>query len=298
METTEPEPRMKTPSTLRRRILRGVVIYGVVPYMSIVLIFTVLQRQLMYRPATAKSLSVSELKLDTNDFRDVQLQTRDNETLRGWLLAAKQPEGDETKTPDRQLVIYFPGNSLNRSERIQDLREVADCGCDVLIFDYRGYGDSTGHPSELALMRDAKQIWNFARDELHYPENQITIFGESLGGAVALSLWSESSFIYPNPKAVILSSTFASMSRTVYEHYPWFPFQYLLFDRWPSVDHIKNVKAPITILHGTEDDFVSLAQARTLSKASNNTTLVEIAGSRHNDIPTTQLKALLRSESR
>ena len=174
---------------------------------------------------------------------------------------------DELKTMERGLVIYFPGNSLNRSERIQDLREVADFGYDVLVFDYRGYGDSTGNPSESALTKDAKQIWKFARDELQYPENQITLFGESLGGAVALSLWSDSSESNLQPRTVILSSTFASMSRTVHEHYPWFPFHYLVLDRWPSVDCIKNVKVPITIFHGTEDDFVSLAQARTLAKA-------------------------------
>ncbi len=213
------------------------------------------------------------------------------------MVAEWTTSNSKNRIRDRQLVIYFPGNSLNRHERIQDLEEIATCGHDVLIFDYRGFGDSTGHPFEFALMNDAKQIWKFARDELHYAENQITIFGESLGGAVALSLWSESSFIDPKPKAVILSSTFASMPLTVHEHYPWFPFHYLLLDRWPSVDRIRQVKSPITILHGTEDDFVSLAQARTLSNASPNANLVEIPGSGHNDIPMMQLRTLLRDDS-
>jgi pimeloyl-ACP methyl ester carboxylesterase len=114
---------------------------------------------------------------------------------------------------------------------------------------------------------------------------------------VTLSLWSDSSESNPQPRTVILSSTFASMSRTVHEHYPWFPFHYLVLDRWPSVDCIKNVKVPITIFHGTEDDFVSLSQARTLAKASPNATLIEIAGSGHNDIPMMQLKTLLRNEA-
>ena len=250
---------MTKQSTWQRRVLRGAFIYSVVPYVSVVLIFVTLQRRLMYRPTPSENLSVAELKLDPNNFRDVQLQTSDNETLRGWLLTGKRLDGDEPKAMERRLVIYFPGNSLNRSERMQDLQEIADCGYDVLIFDYRGYGDSTGNPSESVLTKDAKQIWDYAQNELQYLETQITLFGESLGGAVALSLWSDSSESNPQPKTVILSSTFASMSRTVHEHYQWFPFHYLVLDRWPSVDRIKNVKVPITIFHGTEDDFVSLA---------------------------------------
>lgn len=217
-------------STWQRRILRGVFIYVVVPYFSVVLIFATFQRRLMYRPTPSANLSVTELKLDANNFRDVQLQTSDNETLRGWLLTGQRSKSEEPESIDRQLVIYFPGNSLNRYERIQDLREVATCGHDVLIFDYRGYGDSTGHPSESALTKDARQIWSFARDELHYAENQVTIFGESLGGAVALSLWDDPLEGHPKHKAVILSSTFASMPLTVHEHYPWFPFHYLVLD--------------------------------------------------------------------
>lgn len=288
---------MTKPSTWQRRILRGVFIYVVVPYFSVVLIFATFQRRLMYRPTPSGNLSVTELKLDADNFRDVQLQTSDNQILRGWLLTGQRPCSEEPESTDRQLVIYFPGNSLNRHERIQDLREIATCGPDVLIFDYRGYGDSTGHPSEFDLTNDAQQIREFAREELQYPENQITIFGESLGGAVALSLWSESSFIEPKPKAVILSSTFASMPLTVHEHYPWFPFHYLLLDRWPSLERIRHVKSPITIFHGTDDDFVSLAQARTLSSASPNANLIEIPGSGHNDIPMMQLRTLLLGDS-
>ena len=287
---------MTKPSTWQRRILRGVFIYVVVPYFAVVLIFATFQRQLMYRPTPSANLSVVELKLDVNNFRDVQLQTSDNQILRGWLLTGQRSKSEPEST-DRHLVIYFPGNSLNRHERIQDLREVATCGHDVLIFDYRGYGDSTGHPSESALAKDAKQIWDFARDELHYTENQITIFGESLGGAVAISLWDDPREGHPKPKSVILSSTFASMPLTVHEHYPWFPFHYLVLDRWPSLDRISRVKTPITIFHGTDDDFVSIAQARSLSKACSNATLVEIPGSGHNDIPVIQLKTLLKNNA-
>ena len=57
------------------------------------------------------------------------------------------------------MVVYFPGNSINRYERLADLKEVAACGIDVLIFDYRGFGDSTGSPTEDGMTADARLIW-------------------------------------------------------------------------------------------------------------------------------------------
>ncbi len=277
----------------QRRILRSVAVFGLLPYLSVTAIFTLAQRQLMYRPAVASNLSVTELKLDAQLFTDVRLETADGETLNGWLLKTSTTEGST-----RKLVIYFPGNSMNRFERISDLREVASYGYDVLIFDYRGFGDSSGSPSEFKLCEDAKSIWRYAISKLKYPEDDIVVFGESLGGAVALSLWTDGQVIddhasSPHPRALILSSTFASMPRTVKCNYPWFPFQYLVLDRWPSVDRISRVACPITILHGIEDDMVPVSEARALAAASSHANFVEIPGAGHNDLPLHRLQMLL-----
>lgn len=287
----------QTAKSWQRRFLRSVAIYALLPYLSVTVIFTLAQRRLMYRPLVASSLTVNQLKLDAQHFGDVQIKTADDEILNGWVLKSPTNEISGGK-----LVIYFPGNSMNRYERIYDLQEVASYGYDVLIFDYRGFGDSTGSPTEFNISSDAKLIWQYATGELKYSEKDIVVFGESLGGAVTLSLWSEDTQLnghesFPHPAALILSSTFASMPRTVKFNYPWFPFQYLVFDRWPSIDRIPRVACPITILHGTDDDMIPISEARALAAASTHATFIEIPGAGHNDVPMRQLQTQLQKHS-
>lgn len=286
--TTSQEPR-----TTRQRVRRVFVLYVVVPYFAVTILFAILQRRLLYRPTVADSLTISHAGLDPEVGRDVQLTTADGNTLRGWLLNGnKGHRRNEGKPP---LVLYFPGNSLNRLERLDDLREVASRGFDVLIFDYRGYGDSTGSPGESALSDDAMLVWNFAHDALGYAEDRTVVFGESLGGAVALSMWSKTNAKPPEPAAVILNSTFASMPQTVQWHYPCFPFQFLLLDRWPSIERIGRVQAQLIVFHGTDDTMIPVAHGRNLAQSSLHARFIEIHGGTHNDIPTAQLRNELDS---
>ena len=283
----------KEPGRWWRRARRAVLLYVVVPYLAVVVIFAVFQRRLMYRPTVADNLRIAAIDRDGGSGTDVELKTADGSTLRGWLLYGGNR--DSEGGGEAPLLIYFPGNSLNRQERINDLREVAARGFDVLIFDYRGFGDSTGSPTEATLSADALLIWNYARDELGYDERRIVVFGESIGGAVALSLWSDENANPPQPAALILSSTFASMPQTVAWHYPWFPFQYLLLDRWPSIERIARVDVPVIVFHGTDDEFVPVAHGRALAEASERARFVEIPGGTHNEIPMMRLREELKA---
>lgn len=243
----------------------------------------------MYRPKVTESLRAAAVGLDPELVRDVQLQTLDGHILNGWLLKQARPDSEHMNP----LVIYFSGNSLNRHERMDDLREVAACGFDVLIFDYRGYGDSSGSPSEGKLTSDAQLVWEYACKYLNYDANGIVVFGESLGGAVALSLWSTGIANPPQPAALILNSTFVSMPRTVAWHYPMFPFRFLLLDRWPSIDRIARVIAPVIVFHGTADDMVPVAHGRELAQASADARFIEFPGAGHNEIPMRRLRTEL-----
>lgn len=272
-----------------KRIRRAIVLYLLVPYLAVVVIFVVLQRKLIYRPTVADDLRVTTVGLEAEAVRDVQIQTPNGGKLNGWLM--QQVGGKDTV--ERPLVLYFSGNSLNRHERVNDLREVVRCGFDVLIFDYRGYGDSSGSPSEQHLTSDAMRIWNYACQDLDYKPGRIVIFGESLGGAVALSLWSSENTNPPQPGALILNATFVSMPRTVAWLYPLFPFQYLLLDRWPSIERITRVTAPIVVFHGTEDDMVPVSHGRELAEAAADSRFIKIPGAGHNEIPLLRLCAEL-----
>jgi len=290
MSAQKPEnPREKaspsqTPKSGRfQRIRRVVLLFLVVPYVAVTLLMTGFQRKLIYHPARAKDLSVSAVGLDAETVRDVKLKTADGETLKGWLWEGEAVNDSDGANP---LVVYFPGNALHRRYRINDIKEFARAGFDVLLFDYRGYGDSTGSPSEEKLTADAWRIWEFATEELGYDPGAVILFGESLGGAVALSLWSKGN---PQPAAVLLNSTFASLPGTVAWHYPAFPFQFLLWDRWPSKERIGRVSAPVLIFHGTRDEIVPLSQGRELARHGSSAEFIEISGGTHNSIPMPRL---------
>ncbi|MGY8769269.1 MAG: alpha/beta hydrolase [Pirellulales bacterium] len=279
----------KLPRTWWQFVRRMIFLYMIVPYLSLTLLCFVFQRKMMYAPTVAENLQVAMLGLDAETTRDVQIQTPDGETLNGWLLSPREAD-PKVESP---LVIYFPGNASNRHGRIFDLREVTAAGFDLLIFDYRGYGDSTGKTTEKNLTADARLVWSYAQDELNYAEDQIVVFGESLGGAVTLSLWADDNPSSPAPAAVILNSTFASMPRNAAHHYPIFPFQYLVLDRWPSIDRIENVPSPITSYHGTLDRIVPVAHGKSLAQAGNHVEFIELPDCGHNNIPIHHLQTKL-----
>jgi len=247
----------------------------------------------MYQPTVAGNPPIVEMGLDDGLGQDVELTTDCGSRLRGWLLKSRSavPQ-DDTAAP---LVLYFPGNAGNRSGRINDLREFTVCGFDVLIFDYRGYGDSTGSPSEAALSADALLVWQYARDTLNYEEDRIVLFGESLGGGVVLSMWSESNVNPPQPGCLILNSTFASMTQTVSWQYPMFPFRYLLLDHWPSIERIRRVRSPIVVFHGTDDEMIPIEHARALAAESQHARFIEVPDGSHNEIPMMKLREELKA---
>ncbi|MGD9854860.1 MAG: alpha/beta hydrolase, partial [Planctomycetaceae bacterium] len=279
---------------------RSLLIYAVVPYLAVVAIFTLFQRRLIYQPTRQASLRAADFGLAPTAARDVQMTAEDGLTLHGWLLFADQPAHnprapDDVRTSE-QLVIYFPGNAGHRGYRTSDFLEFTRQGLDVLIFDYRGYGENPGAPSEPAMQADARAACRFAREELGADPSRIVLFGESMGGAVAIALAAEMCEQGTPPSALITNATFASLAETVKWHYPWFPFQFVLRDRWPSVQRIPHVTCPVLMFHGARDDIVPFSQGRELfaavpsaSTSGRPKQFVELPANGHNDIPVSLL---------
>ena len=277
--------------TWTRFLIRLVLIYAIVPYMAVVVLAILVQRSLIYRPTKVKSLSAEEF-VDLNA-DDIQIPVDDNLKLNGWHFPADQTSQLEQKF----LVIYFPGNGGCRKDRQSDCREFAELGCDVILFDYRGYGDNRGSPSEDALSGDARRIWKFATETLKTPADRIVLFGESMGGAMATRLAEEQSRAATPPAALILNSTFASLGETVAWHYPAFPFQYFLWDRYPSVERIQHVTCPILQYHGTADEIVAFEHGQRLFRAAPAKSaqgipaeFISIPGGMHNFISISDLR--------
>ena len=177
--------------------------------------------------------------------KELLLKSDDGATLHGLWIKAEKPKG---------LIIYFHGNtgSLKRWGKVAT--QLTDYDYDVLAPDYRGYGKSTGKPSEKVLIQDAELFYNAALE--HYTEDQIVIYGRSLGSAVAVQLAAKT-----NPKLLILETPFNSLLDVARSQVPIFPYKLMLKHHFRSDLFIEQVKSPIVFMHGTRDSQVRYKSA-------------------------------------
>ncbi|MBN1911359.1 MAG: alpha/beta hydrolase [Pirellulales bacterium] len=282
---------------------RALVLYVLVPYLVVTLGFAVFQRKLLYRPTVvAEKMGPKASLLPAGRVQALEVTTHDGLTLNGWLVRAeefgpgrkavpKEATPAEVLKAGRPVVLYFSGNSGNRADHASDCRDFTTMEADVVLFDYRGFGDNPGSPSEGALAADAHAIWDLLTKEYGVPPERIVLFGESLGGGVATRLASELCKDGTPPAGLVLASTFSSMTDAVAWHYPYFPVRLFLLDRYPSKDRITEVTCPIVCMHGTSDDMVPIELGRKLFEAAPERSssgvqkrFVEASGSGHNGL--------------
>ena len=268
-----------------------------VPTLGTLLMFVTFQRSLIYHPFAVKSLPAQHAGLGTGRTLDVTTRTEDGFDLRGWLILAKghlamtDKESDAQLAEGRPVVLYFGGNAANRSYRKLEMEVLADVGADVLIFDYRGYGDSPGKPTEEGLARDARAVWRFATESKKIEPRRIVLFGESLGGGVAVRLAEELSQRKTPPAGLILRSTFSSLTDAAAHHFSWLPVRWMLIDRFPSDQRIREVTCPLLQFHGRRDTIVPFRLGQKLFAAAPDKSasgiakrLVELTIADHNDV--------------
>jgi uncharacterized protein len=185
---------------------------------------------------------------------DLTIPTEDGERLHGWWIPARAPSLGH--------VLLCHGNAGNLGDRVAHVELLSAEGFDVLAFDYRGYGRSTGRPSEPGLRLDARaaRAALLARDGVD--ATRVLYLGESLGGAVALALALE----LP-PAGVILQSAFTSIRDMARLHYPLIPRAFVP-DAYPSLRLIRRLRAPLLVLHGARDEIVPLMHGEALLEAA------------------------------
>lgn len=261
---TVPPP---TRRTWKRRLLRlGVfllVLYGV-----LLVIFKSLENRLVYFPTTADE---AWLPPPSERVQDVQMTTQAGEGIHGWWLPTDDP------TPTGAILICHGngGNLSHRGRMMADLTKAT--GLPVLIFDYPGYGKSTGKPSEggcydagLAAVR-----WLFDRG---IPAANVVLLGESLGGGVATEL----ATTLP-PRALVLVKTFTSLPAAARWHYPFLPAHTLMSNRFDTLSKLPKLTCPVFIAHGTADRVVPFAHAEQLFAAANEPKrFLRLEGQDHN----------------
>jgi len=291
-QSTTGSPKSAWPRNVRRLLLLAVS-----TYLAIVAMLALLQRTLIYLPARQARIEPQDAGLSPGRVHTITLKSDDGLELRGWHLlppgqsAMERKQGDAQLALGRPVVMYFSGNAGNRAWRIEEFEVFAQLDCDVFVFDYRGYGDNPGSPSEQRLAADATAAWRYATQTRRIEPRRLILCGESLGGGVAVRLAAEQCAAGTPPGGLVLRATFSSLTDVAAYHYPWLPVRWLLVDPYPSVEWIPQVTCPILHLHGRRDSIIPIELGRKLFDAAPPRSadgqcklFVELPSADHNDI--------------
>ncbi len=205
-------------------------------------------------------------------FEDLELTTEDGERLHGWWVPA-------TGGPRLGHVLLLHGNAGNVGDRAPHAELLARAGFDVLAFDYRGYGRSSGRPGEQGTYRDARAALAALLHRDGVDPARVIFLGESLGGAIALEL-----AVWSPPAGLILQSTFTSIRDMARIHYPYIP-RPAVPDAYPSLRLIAGLRAPLLFLHGDRDEVIPLMYGEALFEAAPEPKTMHVfRGVAHNDV--------------
>ena len=188
-------------------------------------------------------------------YSDLQFETDDGERLFGWWITTEH-------TPPSGHILVCHGNGGNISDRLIDADLLSLAGFNLLLFDYRGYGRSSGRPNEEGTYRDALAAKDVLLARPECDPARVIYLGESLGGAIALALALEAP-----PRGLVLQSTFTSLRAVAHHHYPVIP-SVVVPDAYPSIRRIAKLQAPLLSLHGDRDEVVPLSEGRALYEAA------------------------------
>lgn len=233
-------------------------------YVLTIVGLTTFQRRLQYLPDRCL---VDPTQGGMNGVEDLRLTTDDGETLVAWYVPAKD---------GHPLILYFHGNGGALLDRVPRFRALTASGYGLLAIAYRGYGGSTGSPTQKGLMVDGKTAYLEARAR-GYDGDRIVLMGESLGTGVAVALAATH-----EAAALVLDSPYSSAVEVAAAHYAVFPVKWLMFDQFRSDLAIGDVHVPVLVLHGDEDDVVPISLARRLFELANEPkTFMLVPGGKH-----------------
>lgn len=201
-------------------------------------------------------------------FEDLRLKTEDGVEVHGWYIPGTKPF----------VLLLAHGNAGTISHRLNKAALLRRTGAGLLLFDYRGYGQSAGRPSEQGTYRDAEAAYRYLTETKGIPADHVFFYGESLGCAVAL----EMALRHPGA-GVILESPFTStvdMGKLVF---PWLPVKWLVRHHYDNLLKIPKLTSPLLLMHSPQDEIVPFHMGQRLFQAAPDPkTFLELKGG-HNE---------------
>ena len=264
---------MPAPATERPRLVSVLgrvlwtIVAAVVLVIGLALFVRAVEPRLAFYPLAGETETPREYGVR---YEPVTIETRDGERLHAWLLHADAP---------RAQIVYFHGNGGNLSVWAPILAGVTQRGYLVLAVDYRGYGLSTGSPTERGLYRDVDAVLEYvsgSRDQ----RMPLVYWGRSLGTTMAAYAASKSP-----PDGLVLEAAFSDARSLVRSSPPLALLALFSTYRFPTAEWLRNVRCPVLVLHGEADSVIPFALGRALyEKIVGAKQFVAIRGGEHNDL--------------
>jgi hypothetical protein len=247
------------------KILTRIVVAGGAVLAGLYVVFYFLQTGLIFQ---GESVLTSHPSVHGWAHEDVELLV-DGETTHGWYIPLEN---------DRGTVLLSHGNGGNISTRLGRVRMLRSLGFSVLLYDYGGYGQSTGKPSERRVYADVQAMWDYLVDDKQIPPERIVLFGPSFGSGASCEMATR-----VRPAAVVIESGFSSMAKAAFKDYPWFPGGLFLRHRFENAYKMGTIQAPVLVIHSVDDELYPIEHGRALYQNANEPkSLVEIQGDHYN----------------
>jgi uncharacterized protein len=238
-------------------------------YTLLLLFLYLRQKQMVYIPYSTINSTPETVGLA---YKEVTVETRDGLNICAWFV------GDDTP-PNKDVIFLCHGNGGNISHRLNNFLAFESLGLRTFIFDYRGYGKSEGSPTEEGTYMDSEAALEHLIKVENIPPERIIIMGRSLGGPIAARLATK-----VQVKALILESTFTSITDLGAQWYPFLPVRALSRYKYNTLEYLKNIKPmPVLIVHSPQDELIPYDHGVALwEAASDPKQFLKIAGT-HNE---------------
>ena len=242
-------------------LLAALVLYG-----GLVALLYVAQRSMQYFP---EQLRTAPSAASLPEAEEAVLDTADGERVIVWHVPPRE---------GKPIFLYFHGNGGSLRWREERFRALISDGSGLVALSYRGYGGSSGQPSETGLLEDAAAAYAFTI--ARYPAERIVLWGESLGSALVLAIAVEKPVGH-----IVLEAPFTSAADVGAQHYWFVPVRLFMKDQFRSDLRVGKVTAPVLVVHGEDDAVVPVKLGERLYgliRAPKR--FVRIASAGHNDL--------------
>ncbi len=254
-----------------RRITRGLGVVAIL-YVAACAYMWAMQKQIVFLPSPIFQTTPDRLGMKFENLHFAVGEGAEKAEIHGWWIPSDRMNA--------VTLLYLHGNYRNIANNLEHTLRLHNLGYNVLLVDYRGFGKSTGKPSEENAYQDAEAAWQYLLKVRNIKPTQAFIYGHSLGGSIAVDL----AIHHPEAAGVVTESTFTSMQAMGEVEYGFLPVGLLLNQRFNTIEKIKKLNVPLLMIHGTWDKKVPVGMAKQLyAAAPQPKSLLLIEGGEHNN---------------